>query len=137
MRRLGAVPAVLTILLGLVVLPHTHLHASAASADAHHDHHAPLVHAHVTPHDHDAEPVDEGSDDEGGDQQIRSVDAFVFQPGAAPSAPMPVVIATALIHFKVPELPARVIPAHPPAHGPPLASTSALRAPPLAPPALF
>ena len=137
LRRLGAVPAVLTIFLGLAVLPHTHLHASAASADAHHDHHAPLVHAHVTPHHHDTEPTDEKAADEGGAQQIRSVDAFVFQPVAAPSAPLPVLIATALIDFEIPELPARVIAAHPPAHGPPLASTSALRAPPLAPPALF
>jgi ABC-type nickel/cobalt efflux system permease component RcnA len=137
MRRLGAASAVLTILVGLAVLPHTHMHASAASANAHHAHHAPLVHAHVTPHDHDAEPADEGTHDEGGAQQIRSVDAFVFQTGAAPSAPIPVLIATALIHFEIPELPAPVTAAHPRAHGPPLTSTSALRAPPLAPPALF
>jgi hypothetical protein len=137
LRRLGAVPAVLIILLGLAVLPHTHMHASAAAADAHHGHHAPLVHAHVTPHQHDAEPVDEGTDEEGGGQQIQGVDAFVFQPGAAPSAPRPVLIATALVDFEIPELPAREITGHPPAHGPPLASTSALRAPPFALPALF
>lgn len=137
LRRWGAVPAVLTILLGLAALPHTHMHASAAAAGAHHDHDAPLVHAHVTPHHHDAEPIDEGTDDEGGPQQILSVEAFVFQPGAAPSAPRPVLIATALIHFEMPEVPARVMAAHPPAHGPPLASTSALRAPPLVTPALF
>jgi hypothetical protein len=136
-RHLGAVAAVLTILLGVVVLPHTHMHASAAAADAYHDHHGPMVHAHVTPHHREAEPGGEGTHDEGGGQQIRSVDAFVFQPGAAPSAPMPVVIATAVIDFEIPVLPARLIAAHPPAHGPPLASTSALRAPPLAPPTLF
>jgi hypothetical protein len=50
---------------------------------------------------------------------------------------MPVVLTTVLVQFQIPELPARVIAAHPPAHGPPLASASGLRAPPLAPPALF
>lgn len=136
LRRLGAVPAVLTILLGLVVLPHTHMHASAAAADAYHDHHAPLVHAHVTPHLQDAEPADEPSEDEGAAQQIRSIDAFVFQPGAAPSSPTPVLMTTSLIQLERPEFSARVVTAHPPAHGPPLASTSNLRAPPVDPPAL-
>lgn len=137
LRPLGAASAVLTMLVGLLVLPHAHVHASAAGADVHHGHRGPLVHAHAAPHRHQGEREDEPTDERGPAQQIRSIEAFVFQSVATPLSLTPVLMATALVQFQLPKLPARLIAAHPPAHGPPLASASGLRAPPLIPPALF
>jgi hypothetical protein len=81
MRRATAVPCFLAFLTAFILAPFQHVH---------HDTHAPLIHAHLTPHHHDHVDVPgtreiESSDDE----QASSLDTFtlVITPLHPPFAP--------------------------------------------------
>jgi hypothetical protein len=133
LRRFGAAVAVLAFLYGFSAAPYTHAHHEIDSvSDEHHPHGDTLVHAHASAHSHhDADhPEPEPAGKEDSDDQIWSVDSFVFQqpvPGHAPSA--------VLLVFGEPHVqPTSIwLGAHrpqPKAHGPPVGSPSGLRAPP-------
>lgn len=130
LRHFGAAVAVLALLFGLSAAPYTHAHHAIDSAsDEHHPHGATLVHTHASPHSHH-EADQPGSEPTNGEDQIWSVDSFVFHPPVPSQAPSPVLCAFG-------EPPVRLTSAwlgadrpQPTAHGPPIGSPSGLRAPP-------
>jgi hypothetical protein len=138
MRRFGAGLAVLALLQGFAAAPYTHGHSGIdAVSDEHHPHGHSLVHTHAFPHAHhdddDAEPQAAGGTGHS-EEQIWSVDSFVFAHPVISHPPAPVV---PVFEAPPPELTSVWLGAYrpqPKAHGPPLASCSLLRAPPAFPP---
>jgi hypothetical protein len=138
LRRFRACLSVLALLYGLTAAPYTHAHqAIDAESDEHHLEGQTLVHTHATPHPHhhDAEELGAAiAGNHAGTERVWSVDSFLFQQPPVNPAPGP-----ALLAFGEPPvaLTSVWLGAHRPqprAHGPPLALSSPLRAPPAFPP---
>ena len=133
LRRLGAAVAVLAFLHGLSAAPYRHAHHAIDSAsDELHPHGNTLVHTHASPHSyrhaHQAEPESAGKEDS--DEQVWSVDSFVFQQSVPSHAPFLVLQVSGEPSV---QLTGRWLTAdrlQPRAHGPPTGSPSGLRAPP-------
>jgi hypothetical protein len=139
LRRLGASVAVLAFLFGFSAAPYTHAHHAIASVtDEHHPQGDTLVHTHSTPHaHHDAAHSDpEPAGDEDREDQIWSVDNFVFQQAAPSAAPSPVLLVFGEPHVPLTRSWLSVDRPQPRAHGPPIGSPSGLRAPPASLPTL-
>lgn len=135
LRRSGAVVAVLALLYGFSAAPFTHAHHAIDSvSDEHHPQGEALVHSHASPHAHDSERGP--ADTKDGDDQIWSVDSFVFQAAAAPAAPAPVLLAFAEPHLSLTGTWLGIERPQPIAHGPPVGTPFGLRAPPASLPSL-
>lgn len=132
LRPVGAAVAVLALLSGLSAAPYTHAHHAIDSVtDEHHPHGATLVHTHASPHSHhDAEPPDEPARDKDQQDQIWSVDSFVFQQPVANQNPSPLLVEFGEPHVVLTSIWLGAHRPQPMAHGPPLGSPTALRAPP-------
>ena len=133
LRRLGAAVAVLAFLSGFSAAPYTHAHHAIDSvSDEHHPHGDTLVHTHASPHSqHDAdhpERVPAGKEDS--DDQIWSVDSFVFQHPVPSPAPSVVLVVCRELHVQLTSLWLGADRLQPKAHGPPIGLPSGLRAPP-------
>jgi hypothetical protein len=130
LRHLGAAVAVLALLFGLSAAPYTHVHQAIGSAsDTQHPHGATLVHTHASPHSHH-EPGQPGSEPTSGEDQIWSVDSFVFHLPVPDQAPSPVLCAFGEPHAQLTRVWLGADRPQPRAHGPPIGSPSGLRAPP-------
>jgi hypothetical protein len=133
LRRLGAAVAVLAVLYGCSAAPYTHAHHAIDSArDERHPHGETLVHTHASPHsrhgpDHPG-PDPDGSHDS--DEQIWSVDGFVFQQPVPSHPPSPVLLVFGEPHVQLTSSWLGADRPQPTAHGPPVGSPSGLRAPP-------
>jgi hypothetical protein len=137
LRQCGAAVAVLALLYGVSAAPYAHAHHAIDSAsDEHHPMGATLVHMHASPHaHHDADrhdPEPAGDDDRG--DRIWSIDSFAFQPPAPNRAPSPVLLVFGEPHVQLTCSGSRADRLQPKAHGPPVGSSSGLRAPPAFPP---
>ena len=133
LRRFGAAVAVLAFLYGFSAAPYTHAHHAIDSvSDEHHPHGDTLVHTHASPHSHhDADhPEREPADKEDSDDQIWSVDSFVFQQPAPGHAPPVVLLVFGELHVQLTSIVLGADLPQPRAHGPPVGSPSGLRAPP-------
>jgi hypothetical protein len=131
--RFGAAVAVLAFLYGFSAAPYTHAHHAIDSAsDERHPHGETLVHTHASPHSHHGadhpEPDPAGNQDR--DEQIWSVDSFVFQQPVASHAPSPVLLVFGEPHVQLTSIWLGADRPQPKAHGPPVGSPSGLRAPP-------
>jgi hypothetical protein len=138
LRRFAAPLTVLALLVGLSAAPHTHAHHAIDSvSDAHHPHGATLVHTHASPHSHQdtdrSHPAPPGSDES--DEQIWSVDTFVFQQPVSSHAPSAVLLVCGEPHIQLTSTWFAVDRPQPTAHGPPAGSPPRLRAPPVSLPA--
>lgn len=133
LRRSGAAVAVLALLAGLSAAPYTHAHHAIASvSDEHHPKGATLVHTHAAPHAHQAAdhslPGPAGHEER--DEQIWSVDGFVFEQTVPDPAPSPGLLAVGEPPIVLTIVGPGAERPHPTAHGPPIGSPSGLRAPP-------
>ncbi len=133
LRRFSAVAAVLAFLCGFSAAPYTHAHHAIDSvSDEHHPHGDTLVHTHASPHSHHdadhSEPQPAGKEDS--DEQIWSVDSFVFQQSVPSQAPFPVLLVSGEPHVQLTSMGFAADRLQPKAHGPPIGSPSGLRAPP-------
>jgi hypothetical protein len=134
LRRFGASVAVLALLYGLFAAPYTHAHHAIDSvSDEHHPHGQSLVHTHATPHGHhDNDKFSpEASATHDGDEQIWSVDSFLFQQPTLTHPPTPALLVFAEPPIVLISVWLGADRPQPKAHGPPLAWSSALRAPPV------
>jgi hypothetical protein len=134
LRGLGAPLAVLALLFGLTAAPHTHAHHAIDSVtDEHHPHGDTLVHTHASPHSHHdadrSEPEPAGKEER--DEQIWTLNGFVFQPSVPSHAPSPVLRAFGEPHVQLTSIWLGAPRPQPKAHGPPVGSPSGLRAPPV------
>lgn len=134
-RRLRVATSVLALLLGLVAAPDAHVHQSAHGlSDAQQSHRITVLHAHVTPHpaapDSHHHPVDNSHDT---DQEMWSVDGFVFQPASPQHAPLPAVVVSHIVHVMSAGTAEAVSVTQPRAHGPPAVAGPSLRGPPPTP----
>lgn len=131
-RPLGAVLAVLALLVGFVAAPQAHVHQSAAaSVDALHASDTALIHSHLAPHRRANVPADDATPpDDHETQQIWSIDGFLFQPGTASHAPVPALLPAVVTSIESPGSLLEVWLATPNNHGPPPDTGSDLRAPP-------
>ena len=140
LRGFGAPLAVLALLFGLSsAAPYTHAHRAIASAsDEHHPKGDSLVHTHSSPHaHHDADhPDPEPAGDEDREDQIWSVNNFVFQQSPGSPAPPPVLLVFGELHVPLTSRGFGVDRPSPRAHGPPIGSPPGLRAPPASLPTL-
>jgi hypothetical protein len=137
-RRFVAMAAVLVLLCGFSAAPYTHAHHAIDSVgDERHAHGDTLVHTHASPHAHrDAghpAPLPADPDE---DEQIWSVNSFVFQQTDPSPAPSPVLLAFVEPYAQLTSHCLRVDRPQPTAHGPPVGSPSGLRAPPAFQPAI-
>lgn len=130
LRRLGTAVAVLAFLYGFSAAPYTHAHhAIDAVSDEHHPHGETLVHAHASAHSHhDADHPEPGKEDS--DDQILSVESFVFQQPVPGHAPSPVLVVFGEPHVHRTSIWLSAHRPQPKAHGPPVGPPSGLRAPP-------
>ena len=133
LRRFGAAVAVLAFLYGFSAAPYTHAHHAIDSAsDELHPHGDTFVHTHASPHSHPdtehSEPRPAGKEDS--DEQIWSVDAFVFQQSVPSHAPSPVLQVFGEPYVELTSVWLVADRLQPKAHGPPVGSPSGLRAPP-------
>lgn len=138
LRHFGAAVAVLALLFGLSAAPYTHAHHAIDSvSDEDHPRGDTLVHTHASPHSHHdadhSEPEPAGKDDS--DEQIWSVDSFVFQQPVPSQAPSPVLLVFGEPHVHLTSSWLGVDRPQPNAHGPPVGSPFGLRAPPASQPA--
>lgn len=138
LRPLGAAVAVLALLYGLSAAPYTHAHHAIDSvSDERHPHGETLVHTHASPHSQDgADHPERGAGDRDSDEQIWSVDGFVFQQPASGHAPFPALQVVGEPYVRLTSMCLTADQLEPRAHGPPVGSPSGLRAPPAFLPAL-
>src|SRR5262245_22178807 len=135
-RRLGSVIAVLSLLLGCVVAPYTHVHPRKAGGDDdHHAHGTTLIHTHTTPHITHRESHEPGIEPDHS-ERIWSVDGFVFQACSRVHSPTPALVAFVVTHPDVSSVWLGDKLTNPPAHGPPATRPVGLRAPPVSTPAI-
>ena len=137
LRRFWAAVAVLGFLCGFSAAPYTHAHHAIDSVgDEHHPKGDTLVHTHASPHaHHDADHSEpEPAGDEDRDEQIWSVDSFVFQQSVPSPAPSPVLLVFGEPHVQLISSWLGADRPQPTAHGPPVGSPFGLRAPPASPP---
>lgn len=130
--------AVAALLFGFAVAPYTHAHTAIDSvSDERHPHGATLVHTHATPHSQQQESGHESPVRPDGDShdEIWSVASFIFQQSARPDTPGPALILAGATPVEGSSTGAGVPGPEPSAHGPPVVSLAALRAPPIVPPA--
>ena len=133
-RRSGASVALVALLYGLSAAPYTHAHHSIDSvSDPRHPHGESLVHTHAAPHGHhdDEESSPEASEKHDGNDRIWSVDTFLFQQPALTHAPAPVLLVFGERPLPLTSVWLGADRPQPKAHGPPLSSSAALRAPPV------
>ena len=133
LRQSLAVAAVLAFLCGFSAAPYTHAHHAIDSvSDEHHPRGETLVHTHASPHaHHDADhPEPEPAGDEDRDDQIWSVDSFVFQQSVPSQAPFPALQVSGEPHVQLTSMGFVADRPQPKSHGPPVGSPSGLRAPP-------
>ena len=133
LRRCGAAVAVLAFLNGFSAAPFTHAHHAIDSAsDTLHPHGDTLVHTHASPHSHHdtdhSGPGPAGTEDN--DEQVWSVDSFVFQQSVPSHAPAPVLQVFDEPYAELTSTWLVLDRLQPKAHGPPVGSPSGLRAPP-------
>ena len=133
LRRFWAVAAVLGFLCGFSAAPYTHAHHAIDSvSDEHHPYGDTVVHTHASPHAHHganhSEP-EPGSPEED-DEQIWSVNSFVFQQPVPSHAPPPVLLVFGEPHVQLTCIWLGAPRMQPKAHGPPVGPPSGLRAPP-------
>jgi len=133
LRRFGAAVAVLAFVCGFSAAPYTHAHHAIDSvSDERHPHGDTLVHTHASPHSHhdadQSEPDPAGKEDS--DDQIWSMDSFVFQPAVQGHAPSPVLLVFGESQVQLTSIWLGAQRPQPKAHGPPVGSPSGLRAPP-------
>jgi hypothetical protein len=131
-RRFGAAVAVLATLYGLSAAPYTHAHHTIASVlDGHHPVGQPLVHTHTAPHSHhDADHPEQGPVGHDSQDQIWSVDNFVFPPASSTHDPGVDLVIGGKPHIQLRSIWFRADRLPPRAHGPPVGPPSGLRAPP-------
>jgi hypothetical protein len=131
LRHFGAALAVVALLCGLSVAPYTHVHHAIDSvSDEHHPHGDTLVHTHAAPHSRQHADHSEPAGKQHGDEQIWSVDSFVFQPPVPSPAPSPAALVLGEPHVQLTSTWSGVDRPQPKAHGPPVGSPCGLRAPP-------
>lgn len=133
LRRFGAAVALLAFLYGFSAAPYRHSHHAIDSAsDALHPRGDTLVHTHASPHSHHdtdhSEPEPAGKEDS--DEQIWSVDSFVFQHAVPSHGPSPALQVYGEPHVQLTSIWLAADRLQPKAHGPPVGSPSGLRAPP-------
>ena len=131
--RFGAAVAVLAFLHGFSAAPFTHAHHAIDSAsDELHPQGDTLVHTHTSPHSHHyadhSEPQPAGKEDS--DDQIWSVDSFVFQQLVPSHAPSPVLQVFGEPYVQLFSIWLAADRLQPRAHGPPVGLPFGLRAPP-------
>jgi hypothetical protein len=138
LRRFGAAVAVLACLSGFFAAPYTHAHHAIASViDDQQTAAPPLVHTHASPHSHhDADHPERGPAGHDSQDQIWSVDNFVFQQAASTHDPGVDLVITGTSHIQLRSIWLRADRLPPRAHGPPVGPPSGLRAPPVFLPAL-
>lgn len=132
-RRFEAAVAVLAFLCGFLAAPYTHAHHAIDSvSDERHPHGETLVHTHASAHSHhDADhPEPEPAGQEDSNEQIWTVNAFVFQPPVPSHAPSPVLLVFGEPHGQLTSICLGAPRTQPQAHGPPVGAPSGLRAPP-------
>lgn len=133
LRRFGAAVAALALLHGFAAAPFTHAHHGIDSvSDERHPHGETLVHTHASPHaHHDADHTDpDAASRDGRSERIWSVESFLFQPPVSSQGPSPVLLVFGEPHVPLTSMWLGVSRPEPMAHGPPLGSPTALRAPP-------
>jgi hypothetical protein len=138
LSRFGAAVAVLAFLHGFSAVPYTHAHHAIDSAsDDRHPHGETLVHTHASPHAHDGadHPEPDPAGTQRRDEQIWSVDSFVFQQPVPTHVPSPVLLVFGEPHVQLISTWLGADRPQPNSHGPPAGSASGLRAPPACLPA--
>jgi hypothetical protein len=133
LRRFEAAVAVLACLYGFSAAPYTHAHHTVASViDERGPAGPPLVHTHVSPHSHhDADHPERGPVGHDSQDQIWSVDNFVFQQASSTHDPGVDVVIAGKPHIQLRSMWLGADRLPPRAHGPPVGPPSGLRAPPV------
>jgi hypothetical protein len=124
-RRLIVVASLLSLVAGVVWMPHEHVHRDSgvrhAHLDAHHDQASAAI--------HDGRGRQPRHGHEGAADIMKAT--MALSPATAPmAAPVPAVVPTAAAFDPRPQRAERVDPDRPRAHGPPSAVSLRLRAPP-------
>ena len=124
--------ALLAFLCGLSVAPYTHAHHTIhAVSDAHHQHGDTLVHTHASPHAHgDADRSAPSPAEPDEDEQIWTVNSFVFEQAVPSPVPSPVLLLSGDLHVPLVSVWLGADRPQPKSHGTPVGPPSGLRAPP-------